>query len=92
MALALQPLCTVRKTSRIVSRICRTRAGKNCAKRTPVMLPTRTVGSMTLERPYSMAVASLSGWRSLRVIRYRVTEPKRIVKPLIAIAYFVLTL
>ena len=64
-------------------------AGNTWANRTPVMLPTSTVGSMTFDRPYSIAVASLSGCLSFRVMRYRVTEPNKIVKPLIAIASFV---
>ena len=63
--------------------------GKIWAKKTPVMLPANTVGNIILDRPYSIAVASLSGCLSFRVTIYLVIDPSKIVNPLIDIASFV---
>jgi len=66
--------------------------GKIIFKKTPVMLPISTVGSITFVRPYSIQVASLFGCLALIVNKYLQIDPARIVNPLTATAYFVVIL
>lgn len=66
----------------------RIREGKRRLKITPEILPTNTVGNITLARPYSMHVAFLLGCLSPKVIKYLVIDPDRMVQPLTAIASY----
>lgn len=66
----------------------RIREGNRRLNITPEILPTSTVGNITLARPYSMQVAFLLGCLSPKVIKYLVIDPDRIVQPLTAIASY----